>query len=105
VPLDVDCIRIEFLAAPLHALVVAFMIGISECFEELAVAPGSANVLRWATSGRFDQTWIKKPGDRLGDALDPDRVFPAVAKVIEIFERLAADVFQDVDEAGVARQL
>ena len=43
------------------------------------------------------------PGIGIGDALDLDRVLPAVAEVVEIFERLHADVFEDIDEAGLAR--
>ena len=36
-------------------------------------------------------------------SLDLDRVLPAVAEVVEVLERLRAGLFEDLDEAGLAR--
>jgi len=41
--------------------------------------------------------------DRADEALDLDRVLPAVAEVIEIDKLLRSDVFEDVAESGLAR--
>jgi putative heme iron utilization protein len=53
-----------------------------------------------AASCNVDQARIKNTGFRLEEALDLDRVPPAIAKVIEISQRLCADIFEDVVEAG-----
>jgi hypothetical protein len=81
-----------------HAVVVR--IGVR--FEELAVAPGATDVLGRATAGCFDQAWVRDPGLRISGPLDADRVFPAIAEVVEVFERLEAGVLDDVSEAGLA---
>ena len=46
---------------------------------------------------------FKQYGDHWDKALDLDRVIPAVAKIVEISQRLCADILNDVAEAGLAR--
>ena len=57
------------------------MIRIGDRCEEFAVAPGTADILGWATSGSIDETWVGDPWHRVGDALDADGVFPAVTEI------------------------
>src|SRR5215471_5528319 len=78
------------------------VVRISDCVEEVVVSPGAADILRRATSGCGDQARIGHAWDGISDALDADRMLPAVAEVVEVFERSGADVFQRVDEAGLA---
>ena len=98
----VDRIGIEGVADPFRKLCMAQVLGVSDGFEEFCVAPGTADVFgRTATCG-VDQARVCGTRRGIGDVLDLDRVLPAVAKVVEIFERLHADVL-DIDEAGLAR--
>ena len=50
----------------------------------------------------FDQTRIKDARFAIDQALDLDRVFPAVAEVIEILQRLGTDVFEHLAEPSFA---
>jgi len=55
-----------------------------------------------AAPGCFDEAWVGNPGHGITDALDADRVFPAVTEIVEVFERPGADILEDVDEPGLA---
>ncbi len=90
---------------PCHALGMLFVVWISDRFKEVAVAPGTADVLPVGNvrSLRLDQAWICNSGDRVGDAFDADAVFPAVAEIVEVLERPDPGVLQDIDEAYLAR--
>ena len=67
------------------------------------VAPGTADVFGRTASRDVDQARVCDARHGIGDALDFDRVLPAIAEVVEIFEGLHADVFENIDEAGLAR--
>ena len=56
-----------------------------------------------AASCSVDQARIKNTEFRLEEALDLNRVLPAIAKVIEISQRLCADIFEDVVEVGAPK--
>ena len=86
--LDVDDRGIEGAADLCQGLGMLFVVRIGARFEELAIAPGTADILGWATAGCFDQTRIRDPGRRIGDVLDADGVFPAAAEVVEVFSRM-----------------
>src|SRR3954463_13226465 len=95
-------------ADPLQPFSVLLVVRIGDRFEEFAIAPGSADILRRATSDSFDEAWVSDPWHRIGDALDADGVFPPVAEIVEIPERLAPDIPQDVGQprlAGVERSV
>lgn len=84
------------------------MAGIGNGIEELVVAPGATDILWWTASGCFDKARIGDAWHGISDALDTDRVFPAVAEVVEVFERPGADILQDIDEpspGGIERSV
>ena len=62
-------------ADPLQSFGVLLMVWIGDRFEEFAIAPRTADILGWATSDSFDETWVGDPWHRVGDALDADGVF------------------------------
>ena len=79
-------------ADPLQPFSVLLVVRIGDRFEEFAIAPGSADILGRTTSASLDEAWVSDPWHRIGDALDADGVFPAVAEIVEIGERLGAGV-------------
>jgi hypothetical protein len=88
---------------PIHcSLSACWRFGSAIALEELAVSPGPADIFRWAASDCFDEAGVGDAGDGIGDALDSNRVFPAVAKVVEVFERFGADILQRVAKPGLA---
>lgn len=58
--LDIGIGWIEVAANPLEALGVLLVVRISDRFKELSVCPGSADILRWAAAGRFDETRVTR---------------------------------------------
>ena len=52
--LKVDDGRIESTADPFEPVVVLFVVRISDGVEELAVAPGTADVVRWTAPGGLE---------------------------------------------------
>jgi hypothetical protein len=92
--LGVDRIGIEGVADPFRQLCMAHVLGVSDGFEELSVAPGTADVFGRTASRDVDQARVCDTRHGIGDMLDLDRVLPAVAEVVEIFEGLHVDVFK-----------
>jgi hypothetical protein len=89
---------IQVAADPLQSLSVFLMVGISHGIEELTVTLGATDILRRTQSSCFDKTRVSNAGHGISDALDTDRVFPTVAKVVEAFKRSGADILQDIDQ-------
>lgn len=81
---------------------MALVPGVGDGFEELAVAPRAADILRRAAPSGLDQAGISDARHGVIDTLDPDRVLPAVAEVVEVPERLRAGVFERVEEPSRA---
>jgi hypothetical protein len=79
---------IEVVGEPFFEFAMALVAGIDDGLEELAIAPRTTDVLGRAVALGFDQTRIKDARFAIDQALDLDRVFPAVAEVIEILQRL-----------------
>jgi len=75
---DVNGFGIVVFAGPHLHLGMAFVGEIGQSLQELVVVPGAANVFRWAPSGGFDQQRVCDARHRLSNALDLDRVLPAV---------------------------
>ena len=82
---------------------MALVTGIGEGLEELAIAPRTADVLGWAVALGLDQARIKDTWFGIDQALDLDRVLPAIAEVVEILQRLRSDVFEHLAEPDLAR--
>ena len=93
---------IEVVGEPFFEFAMALVAGIGDGLEELAIAPRTTDVLGRAVALGFDETRIKDARFAIDQALDLDRVFPAVAEVIEILQRPRADVFDDVGEPRLA---
>jgi len=72
-----------------------FVVRIGDRFEELAVVPGATDVLGRTAAGCFGQAWVRDPELRVSDPLDADRVFPAIAEVVEVFETPDTGVLDD----------
>jgi hypothetical protein len=75
---------IEVAADPLQPLGVLVVVRIGDRIEEVAVSPGAADILGRAASGGCDEARVGDAGHGISDALDADRVLPAVAEVVEI---------------------
>jgi hypothetical protein len=93
---------IEAASNPLEPFVVLLMAGIGDGIEELAVTPWATNILRRTASGCFDKARVVDAWHGISDALDTDRVLPAIAEVVEVFQRFGADILQNIDEPGLA---
>ena len=76
--------------------------GISESCEECHVAPWPADVFGRATPGCLEEKRLIEAGHVGEDPLDFDAVHPAVAKIIEVFDRLAADVIEHAQQRCLA---
>src|SRR4051794_9258796 len=100
--IEVDCVGIERPAGPLDHLGMALVLRIGDRLEEFGVAPRSTDVLGRAASCGVDQERVSETGHGIRDALDLDRVFPAIAEVVEVFQRLRAGVLEDVEETRLA---
>jgi hypothetical protein len=101
-PIDIDDMGIEVIGEPFFEFAMALVFGIGDGFEELAMAPRTADVFLRATALGFDQARIKNARFRIDQTFDLDRVFPTVAEVIEILQRLRSDIFEHVAESGLA---
>jgi hypothetical protein len=88
--LNIGVIGIKVTAEPLEPLGMFLVVRVSDGLEEVVVSPGAADILGWTASGCFDQAGIGHARDGISDALDADRMLPAVAEVVEIFERSRA---------------
>src|SRR5215207_2311650 len=99
--LGLDHIGIEGAAYPFRDFGVALVLRVGDRFEEIGIPPGTADVFGWTASLGFGQARVCDARQRLGGAFDLDRMLPAVAEVVEILERLRADLLDDVDEAGL----
>ncbi len=93
--LDLDHIGIEGVAVPFRDFRVALVLRVRDRLEEIGIPPGTADVFGWTAPPGFGQARVCEARHRLGDALDLDRVLPAVAEIVEVLERLRADLFED----------
>ena len=82
--LDIGVGWIELAADPLQPLGVLLVVRIGDRIEDVAVAPGAADILWRAASGCFGEARVGNAGHGISDALDADRVLPAVAEVVEV---------------------
>ena len=100
--IEIDCVGIERRPDPLDHLGMALVLRVGDRREELGIAPRSADVLGRAAPCGVDQERVDEAGHGIRDALDLDRVFPAVAEVVEVFQRLRAGILEDVEETRLA---
>jgi hypothetical protein len=75
---------------------MAFVLRVLDGLKELGIAPGAAAVFGRAAAVDLDQARIDDSGFGVGEALDPDRVLPAIAEVVKVRQRLRTDVFEDI---------
>ena len=99
-PTGIDNIGIEVVGEPLFEFVVAFVLWIADGLEEFGIAPGAADIFRRAAPARLDQARIKNAGLGIDEALDFDRVLPAVAKIVEVPQRLGTDILEARHRGG-----
>ena len=85
--------------APFEHFGVGFVLRVGRARPGTPRSRGSADVLGRAAADSLDENRIDQAGMRVGDALDLDRVLPAVAEVVEIGEGLGAGVL-DRPSAG-----
>lgn len=87
VPFRIDGVGIVVVADSFGELSVAFVLGFLDGVRELGIAPGTADVLGRATPADLDQARIEHARIGIEQALDLDRVLPAVAKVVEVLRK------------------
>ena len=75
-----DRLRIEGGAVPFGQLGMALVSWIDDGLEELGIAPGSADVFGRAAALGLDQAGIGETRCWIADALDLERMFPAIAE-------------------------
>jgi hypothetical protein len=81
---------------------MTLVLWVGDRFEKFGIAPGTADVFRWAMSFSVDRAGIWNARYGIGDALYFDRVLPAVAEVLEILQRLDADIRESIGQASLA---
>src|SRR4249920_164102 len=101
-PFGVVGVGIEVVADPFREFGVAFVLGILDGLEEFGIAPGAASIFWRAATADLDQARVEHAWLGIGEMLDLDRVLPTVAEVIEVRQRLCADVFENVAEPSLA---
>ncbi len=69
----------------------------------MRLSPRLSRYIRRTATGRLDEEGVAHARHRLGDALDEDGMLPAVAEVIEVFQRPGADILQHVFQSPLAR--
>src|SRR5262249_35103896 len=93
---------IEVATNPFLEFSVSLMSGIADCVHEFGVAPGATAIFGRAASGRCDQARIECAWLGIGEPLAVDRVLPAIAKIVDVPQRLRAGVFDHVVEMRLA---
>jgi hypothetical protein len=88
--LDLDHIGVEGAAVPFRDFGVALVLRVRDRLEEIGISPGAADVFGWTASPGFGQARVCEARHRFGDALDLDRVLPAVAECPSGDDRLPA---------------
>src|SRR5262249_14427385 len=83
---DIELLRVEVAAAPFEQFRATLVLWIRDGVQELAVAPGTADVLGRTTPGALYDAWIDDTLNRRGDGFQHDHAAPAVAVVIKILE-------------------
>ena len=68
--------------------------------EELIIAGEAADTFGRAFAGDFGQPGIEFAGDGISDPADSDFVFPTVAKVIDVVDRLVAGVLDHLPQGS-----
>src|SRR5207248_4178178 len=94
-PLGLICVGIEVVTDPSHEFDMAFVCWVLDCLDELSIAPRAAAVLGRAAAVDFSQARIDHTRLRSGEALDLDRVLPAIAEIVQVDEFVRADVFEN----------
>src|SRR5207249_2456767 len=72
--------------APLHKLLVLFMLRVGQSFKVLVEAPDPADILGRAGSLSFEAQRVLLTGLRLWAAFEQDLMFPAIAEVVLVDE-------------------
>ena len=80
-----------------------FVAGIFESLQEILIAGRTADIFWRAATGPFEEDRIDEAGDGGRDLLDLDRVLPAIAKIVEVLERLYAGIGKRSAQARMAR--
>jgi len=103
-PRDVRlAVGIVVLTEPVERFFMIFVVGVAERFKHFGIAPWSSGVLWGTLAGGVDDPGICELWISWLDPLDFDAVVPAVAKVVEIPERLAPRAREGLSQGGLAR--
>src|SRR4051812_27117611 len=82
---------------------IALVLRVLDGFEKLAIAPWPAAVFGRAAAANVDQTRIEHSRLGIDEALDFDRVLPAIAEVVHVAQLFRADILKHFIEPGLAR--
>src|SRR5262245_48308625 len=103
-PLDrwhIDDIRVEAVLIPFPELGVALVLRVGGGFQEFSIARWPTDIFRPTAAGGVKQTRIELTGQSSADALDLDRVLPAVAKIVDVSKPFGAGIL----DSGEQRRL
>src|ERR1022692_3902109 len=84
----IESLWVKLTTEPFKPLLVLTVFWILDRFEEVAVTPGTATVLRRAGTAAFDAARILHLGVSLQHLLDLDNVIPIVAEIVGVAEFL-----------------
>ena len=75
---------IEVAANPSQAVGALLVVRISDCVEEVAIPPGSADILWWAAAGCFDKARVGDARHGISDTYPPgeNRLVGAIGPLI-----------------------
>src|SRR5262245_49134021 len=79
-----DNIRVEVVLIPFPELGVALVLRVGDGFQEFSIARWPTDIFRRPAAGGVKQTRIELTRQGSADALDFDRVLPAVAKIVDV---------------------
>ena len=110
--LAIEPFRVEVAAGPPFSIAVLGIVGVSDDFEEAAIAVDAANILGWSGPRAVDAGGPARRGIEGEESFELDDVFPVVAEVIDVEEAEAFAVVEVaqpylalVETAGVILEL
>src|SRR5262245_37048898 len=103
---DINDVRVEVPVIPFPELGVALVLRVGEGLQKLGITRWPTDIFRRTAAGGVNETRIELARSSGVDALDLDRVLPAVAKVVDVSKPFDARFFDHREQrclAGIER--
>src|SRR5262245_59822956 len=89
----INDVRVEVLVVPFPELGVALVLRVGDGFQKFGITRWPTDIFRRTAAGGLKQTRIELARSSGVDALDLDRVLPAIAKVVDVSKPFDARIF------------